>query len=410
MEFLKVDTLKIAIGKIFSAVNEWLYSHEMVSLATAHRRILAEDIFAPQNLPDFRRSSVDGYAVLAKDVAGAGDNSPAFLQMVGAVLIGQDTDLQMQSGQCVEVPTGGVVPTGADAVVMVEYVENFGENGVAVSSPVATFDNIVEVGDDMKMGEMLLERGSVLSPKNIGALAAIGITEVPVYSQPKVSIISTGDELVSPEDDVPMGKIRDISSHSLKGVAVKNGFDVVDSAVLPDNINLLEETLRHGMKTSDIIVVSGGSSYGKYDITAKAIENVANPGIFTHGLTLKPGKPTILAVDNASQTLIIGLPGHPVSAIVVFELLMKNIRHTQLRCLTAPPIPARLTGNVPADGGKMTVYPCTLTWNGETYLATPVFGKSAAITTLTKADGYFIIDAGIEGLPQDANVLVHLWE
>ncbi|MCL1786627.1 MAG: molybdopterin molybdotransferase MoeA [Defluviitaleaceae bacterium] len=408
MDFLKVDTLDTAIDKMKNAAEKWLYKHENIPLFLAHGRILSQDIFAPQNLPAFRRSAVDGYAVQAKDVAGAGESSPAFLQVAGAVLIGQPTNLHVQGGQCVEVPTGGMVPAGADAVVMIEYVENFGENGIAVYSPVAAFDNMVEIGDDMQADTLLLTRGSVLSPKNIGALAAIGMTKVPVYGRSKVTIISTGDELVALGDDVPHGKIRDISSYSLQAMAAQGGLQVVDAAVLPDDINVLEAALRQGMASSDMVIISGGSSYGKYDMTAKAITNVASPGVFTHGLALKPGKPTILAADDLSQTLIVGLPGHPVSAMVVFELLMKGMRHRLLGCRPAPPISARLTSNVPADGGKMTVYPCTLAWDGSAYIATPVFGKSATITTLTKADGYFTIDAGVEGLPQGADVLVHL--
>ena len=408
MEFLKVDTLETATYRIYNATKEWLFKHEFVPLSHAHGRILSEDIFPPQSLPDFRRSSVDGYAVLAKDAAGAGESSPTFLQVIGTVAIGQGTDLQVQSGQCVEVPTGGMVPNGADAVVMIEYVENFGENGIAIASSVAGFENIVEIGDDMKKGELLFERGRALHPKDVGALAAVGIVNVPVYNQPKISILSTGDELVSPEKIVPMGKIRDVSNYSLAGMAMKHGFDVVDSTILPDDIDLLEETLLQGINSCDIVIISGGSSYGKYDITAKAIGNVANPGVFTHGLALKPGKPTIVAVDEASQTLIIGLPGHPVSAMVVFELLLSNIKRTHMLCMPQLPIPAQLTCNIPADGGKMTVYPCKLTWNGKIYLAEPVFGKSATITTLTKADGYLIIDAGVEGLQKDSKVLVHL--
>ena len=408
MDFLKVDSLKSAINKIENAAEKWLYKTETIPLSQAHGRILAKDIFAPEDLPNFRRSSVDGYAVQAKDVAGAGENSPAFLQVAGTVLIGQDTALQVHSGTCVEVPTGGSIPGGANAVVMIEYVENFGENGIAVYSPVAAFENIVDIGDDMGQGELVLKQGTALHPKNIGALAAIGITEVPVYSRPTISIISTGDELVAPCALPTPGKIRDISSYSIGAMAEGYGLQVVESVVLPDDMILLEDTLRRCMENSDMVAVSGGSSYGKYDMTAKAIENVTKPGVFTHGLALKPGKPTILAADDLSQTLIIGLPGHPVSAMVVFELLMKNIRRRLLGCQPPPPVPARLACNVPADGGKMTVYPCSLTWTGTDYLATPIFGKSAAITTLTKADGYFVIDAGVEGLTADALVLVDL--
>ena len=408
MDFLKVDTLETAIKKVYDATRNWLYKHEDAPPNQAHGRILAKNIYAPQDLPGFRRSGVDGYAVLAKDVAGASESSPAFLRNTGTVAIGHGTSLQVRSGQCVEIPTGGMVPEGADAVVMVEYTENFGENGIAIYQPVAIYENIVEIGDDMQKGELLFHAGRELLPKEIGALAAAGITCVPVYSRPKITIISTGDELVPPGEDTPLGKIRDISGYSLTGMAEKNGLDVINSVVLPDNLNLLEETLRKGMQASDIVAVSGGSSYGKYDITAKAIGNVANPGVFTHGLALKPGKPTILAVDDASHTLIMGLPGHPVSAMVVFELLLNGIRRTHMSCQPRLPIPARLTCNAPADGGKMTVCPCKLTWNGGAYLAEPVFGKSAAITTLTKADGYFVIDTSVEGLREGTNVLVHL--
>jgi len=399
MDFLKVDSLETAKEKIFLACGKWLYGKQDVPLEAAHGRVLAKDVFSPNDLPHFRRSSVDGFAIQAKDVAGAGENSPAFLQYIGAVLIGNDTTLTVESGTCVEVPTGGKIPHGADAVVMVEYTEILG-NDIAIYSPVSTFENIVEIGDDIKQNELILKHGQKLKPKDIGILAAMGITSVSVQCKPKVAIISTGDELVNPAEPIPLGKVRDISSYSLKAQAEGKGFDVISTDLLPDDINLLESTIKSAMSSADIIFISGGSSYGKYDLTAKAIESVAAPGVFTHGLALKPGKPTILAVDEPSQTLIVGLPGHPVSAMVVFELLFEGGK--------TPPIPAKLSLNAPADGGKMTVYPCRLTLNGNGYIAEPIFGKSAAISTLAKADGYFVIQADVEGLKKDANVLVHL--
>jgi len=399
MDFLKVDSLEAAKEKIFLACGKWLYGKQDVPLEAAHGRALAKDVFSSNDLPHFRRSSVDGFAVQAKDVVGAGENSPAFLQCIGTVLIGNDTTLAVSSGTCVEVPTGGMVPHGANAVVMVEYTEAIGSE-IAIYSPVSVFENIIEIGDDIKQNELILKCGQKLKPKDIGALAAMGITNVPVQCKPKVAIISTGDELVNPAETVPPGKVCDISSYSLKAQAEGKGFDVISTTLLPDNINLLESTIKSAMPSADIIFISGGSSYGKYDLTSKAIESVAKPGIFTHGLALKPGKPTILAVDEPSQTLIVGLPGHPVSAMIVFELLFDGGK--------TPPIPAKLSLNVPADGGKMTVYPCRLTLNGGEYIAEPIFGKSAAISTLTKSDGYFVIAAGTEGLQKDANVLVHL--
>jgi len=407
MDFLKVDSLETAVKKIIDAT-PWLMACKTLPLKSLNGQLLAEYIYAKDNVPNFRRSAVDGYAVRAKDVAGAGESSPAFLQLIGAVPIGQNTNITIQSGQCVEVPTGGMVPDGADAVVMVEYTENFGENEIAISQPVSSFENIVEIGDDIKKGEMMFEPGKELTTKEIGALAAVGIKEVHVHTTPIVTIISTGDELhESPNTPtLPLGKIHDISSYTLKSLAENYGCKVAETFVLPDNLELLENTIRNSTETSNIVIISGGSSYGKYDITAKAISNTAKPGIFTHGLALKPGKPTILAVDEASKTLIIGLPGHPVSAMVVFELLLNNI--LPQKNIKKFPIPAKLTCNVPAEGGKMTVYPCKLTRMEGFYMAEPVFGKSATITTLTKSDGYFIINAGVEGLRKGSEVLVNL--
>ena len=407
MDFLKVDSLETAVEKISNAT-PWLTATNTLLLEDSHGHFLAEHIYAKDNVPNFRRSAVDGYAVLAKDVAGAGESSPAFLQLIGTVPIGQNTNLKLLSGQCVEVPTGGMVPEGADAVVMVEYTEIFGEDEIAISQPASYFENIVEIGDDIKKEELMFEPGKELTTKEIGALAAVGTREISVYTTPIVTIISTGDELQEGINSpaLPLGKIHDISSYTLKSLAENHGCKVVETFVLPDNLELLEKTICHGMKTSNIVIISGGSSYGKYDITAKAISNVATPGIFTHGLALKPGKPTILATDEFSQTLIIGLPGHPVSAMVVLELLLNNI--LPQKNIKKFPIPAKLACNVAADGGKMTVYPCTLTHTVEGYLAEPVFGKSATITTLTKSDGYFVINAGVEGLRKGSDVLVHI--
>jgi molybdopterin molybdotransferase len=303
-----------------------------------------------------------------------------------------------------------MLPDGADSMVMVEYSEAFGPEETAIYKAVSHLENLVEAGDDVKTGAVVLKKGTRIGAKEIAVLAAMGVVEVPVYTAPKMTIISTGDELMPAEtEQVPTGKIRDISSHSLKALAAAAGFEVTGTVLLADEAALLEAALIDKMKSSDLVVVSGGSSYGKHDITAQVIDKVAAPGVFTHGLAVKPGKPTILAADEGTQTLVIGLPGHPMSAMVVFELLMGELMRSLTAAMPKPPIPARLTVNVQGAGGKTTFYPCCLLWDGSAYLAEPVFGKSALITSLTKADGYFLIDAHTEGLHQDAQVFVHLF-
>jgi len=408
MDFLKLQSIETAAEQIYAQAPS-LYKIETIPLSQALGRILATDILATEPLPNFRRSTVDGYAILSRDITGASESSPVFLQLAGIVSIGQGTSLTVASGCCVEVPTGGIVPAGADAVVMVEYTENFGQNGLAVSTPVAPLENIIEIGDDMQAGELVYRAGHRLRPTDIGALSAIGLTEADVWSHPTAIVISTGDELVPPgTQNLQVGKIRDISSNSLKTLAEKHGLSVIKTIVLQDDINSLQSTIKSELSECDIILVSGGSSYGKFDITAAAISNTTSPGILIHGLALKPGKPTILAYDKQSNTLVFGLPGHPVSAIVVLELLLTNIQELYTHAPPKLPIPARLAHNIPADGGKKTIIPCTLEYTGTEYLATPVFGKSAIITSLAKSDGFFIIEADVEGLPKDSRVLVHV--
>ena len=399
MEFLTLQSLDSALKKTTAATKHWLYKTQSIPLAQAQNRILATPITSTENLPPFRRSAVDGYALQATDIAGAGESSPAFLTLAGTVLIGQETHLTCAPGQCIEIATGAMLPHNTDTVAMVEYTEVFGTE-IAISRPFAPYENIIDIGDDIKTGETLLPQGTPLTPKELGALAALGITQVPVYTQPTMVVISTGDELAPLDTTPPMGKIRDISSISLTAMATGYGFNVVQSILLYDDMHLLESTIQTAMAKADVVVISGGSSYGKYDITADAIAKHAN--IFTHGIALKPGKPTILA--STQNKLVIGLPGHPVSAMVVFELLLGHLSPAPKK----PPIPATLTCNTPAAGGKTTIYPCTLHWENNMYNATPILGKSGTITTLTHAQGYFTIKEGTEGLLKGATVLVEM--
>jgi len=409
MEFLKVDSVGAAREKLISSAKDWMVARETVPLSGACGRMLSEDVFAPRDIPPFRRSTVDGYAVCAADTAAAGEGIPVLLTLKGRVEIGRPALLTLQRGECAEVPTGGMLPEGADAVVMTEYAEPFGADGVALHAGVAHGEHVVQVGEDARAGATLLRRGRRVLPQDVGAMAAAGVAAVPVFVSPRLTILSTGDELVPPEAEPAPGQIRDINTYALSALARKSGFAVVGTAVLPDDEAVLEGALLAAMETSDIVAVSGSSSKGPKDMARAAIDRIAAPGVFTHGIAVKPGKPTILGYDSRSRTLLAGLPGHPVSAMTVFELLLGWLLREITGSAPAPALPARVTCNVASSPGKTTCWPVRLSWIGTEYAAEPVFGKSGLITTLTAADGYFIVDRDKEGLQAGQAVLVHLF-
>ena len=409
MEFLKVDSVQAAREKLLGSTGAWLGAREHVPLQLAPGRILAEDVFAGEDVPAFRRSTVDGYAVCSADTAAAGEGVPAFLSVAGQVEMGCAAHFSIAGGQCAEVATGGMLPGGADAVLMVEYTEPFGEGGIAVYGSVSNGENVVQIGDDAQANSLLLRRGKRILPKDIGALVAVGVTQLSVYRKPRLSIISTGDELIEPGRAPLPGQVRDINTGALTALAQGNGLEVASTAVLPDDEHALEAAIREAIRHSDIVAVSGGSSQGKKDMTRALFDKVAAPGVFTHGLAVKPGKPTILGCDDATRTVLVGLPGHPVAALMMFELLVVWLLREVTGCPPPPGIPARLTCNVAGAPGKLSCWPVQLTWDGECYTARPIFGKSGLITTLASADGYFTSERDTEGLSAWQTVLVHLF-
>ena len=408
MKLLTVDTLEQAREKLCEKVKHLPLKTEFVPLEKAHNRILAENIFAPNDIPGFRRATVDGYAVLAADTTGAGESIPVFLKHAGAVHMGKSADFSIRAGDCADVPTGGMLPDGADAVVMLEFCESAGKN-IAVCEAVAPGAGVAEIGEDMQSGELLLTKGRRIRPQEIGLMAAAGITNINVFSPLRLTLISTGDELIPVEQNPAPGKIRDINTHALKALALKRGYSIVSAQLIPDNKEHLEKAIKEALVFSDVVAISGGSSQGEKDHTASVINQIAKPGVFTHGLALKPGKPTILGWDEESLTLFAGLPGHPVSAMVVFELILGWLYDKHFNLAPPLPVPATISSNLPGAPGRTVCQPVILTLEGFTYYAEPVFGKSGMITTLSNANGYIIIDLNKEGLKKGEPVLVHLF-
>jgi len=394
---------------MMKAIGNWTVESERVKISEAMGRVLSEDVLSRYPVPEFRRSSVDGYAVMAKDTQGATENLPVFLEVVEEVQMGQGAKSVIISGQCAYVATGGMIPEGADAMVMVEYCESFDEDNIAVYDAVSPGRNMVGIGEDMLADTILLSRGVVVRPQEIGALASAGIRDVSVYKKMRLTVISTGDELVDANATPELGQIYDINTYALVALAEKHGFTVVHSVVLKDEEQLLKETVREAMNFSDMVVVSGGSSQGKKDVTAKVMDELGTPGVFTHGLALKPGKPTIGGYDTESRTILIGLPGHPVAAMMVFELIGVWIVEELTGKKKRKEIRASMETNVASAPGKATCQLVELIEGEEGYLARPIFGKSGLITTLTRADGYTMIDVNKEGLKPGEVVKVQLF-
>lgn len=406
MELLKVDTLESAREKLVDVMQGKKTKKIRLSLIKALGHILAQDVIAKEPVPSFRRSMVDGYAVVSGDTTGASEGMPVLLEIVEEVSMGIPSRCFIKAGTCGYVPTGGMIPEGADAMVMEEYCELFDENHLAIYCPVAYGKNVVSRGEDIRHGELVIKKGTKLRPQEIGVLASLGLLEVMVYEPWTITIISTGDELVHPSVQPEPGEIRDINSYALSAQAKTYGLKVQNIMVYKDDKEPLKEMVMQSMKTSDLVILSGGSSKGKKDATSQIIDEVTNGHSMIHGLALKPGKPSIFGYDQSTTTLVAGLPGHPVAAMLVFELLVVWLYKHMTSQKKGQSLFARMTVNLAGAPGRTTCQLVRLIKKEEEYYAEPVHGKSGLITTLTRADGYLLIGQNQEGLKKDERVEV----
>lgn len=409
MRLLKVDTLQEAREKLLKAAAGKPLKTEKVHFASSLGRILAGDMKSEENIPGFRRSTVDGYAVRATDTQGVTESIPVFLDVIEQVSMGAAPTKAVGPGQAIYVPTGGMVPEGADAMVMIEFCEKFDETSIAVYDSVSPGRNVVAIGEDIAKGSGFLSKGQIIRPQEVGTLASAGVFEPEVFVPWKVTVISTGDELVGGEAVPEKGQIRDINTYSVSAAAARLGFEVIGTEVLKDDEALIEATVKDAMAVSDLVVVSGGSSQGEKDHTADVMDRLSDGGVFTHGIALKPGKPTILGYDGAGDTILVGLPGHPAAAMMVFELMIGWLWRTLTGQKERPVVVAEITENVAAAGGRATCQLVELIDEEDTYKAVPIFGKSGLMTTLTRADGYVLIETNEEGLKEGQQVKVILF-
>ena len=376
---------------------------EPVSLSAAIGRCLAEDIAATEYVPDFDRSTVDGYAVRARDTFGCNDAIPAILPVQAEVLMGEGAEFELNREECVAVPTGGAIPKGADSVVMVEYTEDYGDGTVGIAKSAAPGDNMIFRGDDVFPGKVILKAGRVLSSQDIGALAAIGRVQVPVRKKLTVGVISTGDELVPPDEIPKAGQVRDVNSPMLEAMLGVYGVNVINYGIVVDNEALLSEKVHKAVLECDAVLLSGGSSVGVKDAACRIIESMGK--LLLHGIAIKPGKPTILG--KAGRKPLVGLPGHPVAAYFITKLfvlpLLSRLMGRMQECYT---ITAKVTESIGANHGRAQYQCCRLERKDGQLYAYPIRGKSGLITTLAGADGYFCIDRDCEGLPKFAEIQV----
>ncbi|MCI2416866.1 molybdopterin molybdotransferase MoeA [Saccharopolyspora sp. K220] len=378
---------------------------ENVPLAAALHRVPAAEVPARSALPGFVRSTVDGFAVRAADTYGASDGLPTYLDLLGAVRMGAAPAVVVRPGGCVAMPTGGVLPEGADAVVMVEYTAETMPGTIEVTRPVAPGGGVVRADEDVAVGAALVPAGRPLRATDLGLLAAAGVTTVAVHARPRVAIVSTGDEVVPPDTaELAAGQVRDATASALAGLVADAGGEPIIAGIVSDEPGTLRKRLAEILPDADLVVVSAGSSVGARDETADAVAAVGE--IWCHGLAIKPGKPTLLA--ECDGTPLIGLPGNPLSALVVFGQVGVPLLWRVSGCDAPPPEPgtrARLSRDLASAAGRLDVVQVRV----RDGCAEPLFGPSALLSVLTRADGYLIIPEPATGLDAGTEVEITLY-
>ncbi|MFO0752174.1 MAG: gephyrin-like molybdotransferase Glp [Thermodesulfovibrionales bacterium] len=400
-----------ALNRVLSAVPERQGKTERLKIEECYGRILASSVAAPEDLPAFARSTVDGYAVRSSDTFGARESLPAYLSITGEVFMGAAPGFSVGKGEGAKIPTGGMLPSGADAVVMLEHAETVSGDTIEVMKPAAPHENVIRSGEDVEKGMLVLTRGRLLRPQDIGALAGLGITETDVFAKPVVALISTGDEIVPPDRAVRPGQVRDINSFTLAGLIRDHGGAPIKKGIFSDEYGAIRGAVEEALAEADMVLISGGTSAGVKDMTSTIIDDSGKPGVLFHGVSLKPGKPMIGGVVGG--TPVFGLPGHPAAAVVCFDLfilpLLERLNGLDTgRCFPGT-VRAQMAKSIASSAGREDHIRVALEWRDGALLALPVLGKSGLITTLVKADGTVVIPPGKPGLDAGEEVAVRLF-
>jgi molybdopterin molybdotransferase len=400
--------------KLFLKHTPFKRPHEIsLPIGDSYGMITSKDIISPEDLPAFNRSTVDGFAVNSTDTFGATESLPSYLIVKAEIFMGEEPEFKLKKGEVAKIATGGMLPEGADSVVMLEHTQQVDEKMIEVAKPVAPGKNVIKAGEDAKKDECILKSGCRLRPQDIGALAGLGITDVWVYENPRVSIISTGDEIVPADKPIKPGQVRDINSYNLSGLILNSGGIPVKRGIFSDKYDIIRDIVEESLMNSDMVLITGGSSVGTKDMTAGVINDMGKPGVLFHGVSIKPGKPLIGGIVDGVP--IFGLPGHPAAVNVCFEILIKPVLENLSGLRKAifdkekRTVLARISKNVSSGPGREEHIGVTLEKRDGELWAVPILGKSGLITTLTKADGTAVIPLRKLGVQEGEIVEVRLF-
>jgi len=402
-----------AVQILMDQLNTIVPESETVSLDLALDRILGEPVISPEDLPAAARSTMDGYVVRAADTFGASQTMPCYLNITGEVIMGEEPVGEVEKGCCHKIPTGGLLPHGANSVVMFEHTVPVDDTMIEIVKGIGEGTNLIQRGEDISRNAEALPAGHLLRPQDIGLLAGLGIAEVSVFKKVSVGIVSTGDEIVPYGDNPLPGQIRNINSITLAGMIKRAGGLCVDYGIVSDKFDIFFPALEKAVQENDIVLFSGGSSVGVRDLGEQAVEALGPPGIFIHGVALKPGKPILMGLSKT--TPVFGLPGHPVSALVCFDLFvlpailkLSGIKNK----VELPPatLSARLSRNINSAPGRRDLVRVKLQYDNDTWTADPIMGKSGSISTLSRAHGYFTIEEDSQGVSEGTNVKVFFYQ
>ena len=407
MELLKVKTIDEMKKIINERFKDITLENETIDISHGLDRVLSSDIISAMDVPHFDRSVVDGYAVKLTDVQGASNAIPGFLRITGEVQMGKKTTVRLNQGETFYVPTGGMVPDGTEAMIMIEYTEKLGEQDLAIYTNVGANENMMRIGDDIRNGELVFSRGHLLRPQDIGVLSALGYSQIEVFKRPRLSIISTGDEIIRPGEIPKPGEVIDINTPALAAVAKRLGAEVISTAYARDDHEEIRSAVVKGIESGEMVILSGGSSMGEKDYTVQVLAGLGE--VLLHGLAVKPGKPTILG--NVSQKPVIGLPGQPAAAIMVLMIVLQEL----VKCYYGrdafkyQTIQGVLMENIHASPGRRTFQTVSISKTENGVEVRPTHGKSGMITLLSYSDGYIEITENEEGKNSGDQVEVTLF-
>lgn len=403
LELKTVDEAKKILGKIRLMETETIEATESLD------RFVAIDVISPEDLPPFNKAMMDGYAVKAEDTFGASEEKPVSLSLIGEIKIGEVPEKEVKKGEAIKINTGAIMPQGADSVEMLEYVDSVRGEKILIRKALTPGENVAKRGEDIKKGEVLLAKGHKIRSQDIGALSGLGITKIKVFKRPKVAIIPTGDELVRPSKRPESGQIRDMNTYSLAAQIKKCGGEPISFGIIKDNYKVLKKKIEEALSKADMVLISGGSSVGAYDLTLKVMGSLAKGKILTQGVAIKPGKPTIIA--KVKEKIIFGLPGNPVSVMVVFRKIVEPIILAMMNAKEKiRTVNARLARTVTSSTGREEYIRVRLEEKEEMLIAIPLHRGSANIVSLVKADGLLKIPRLSEGIEKGQIVEVEIWD